>query len=358
LKPEIIELVKEKVIKLEERGVSSNTKPEKEEIDENITTQDKFKTYSSEELVLLKKARSCAVSMEDAYEHICGLKKAKTDLSADHQYKEYIYVLRYNLFRLCETLTQFKHSEKANKISSCVIDIQAATDIRDSIRHDLSLLNKETMLLKLASVLIPLTKSERLTARLNSLNANAPINLEVGNYGFSIRNREVKPLSDEALINNIRTEFKNIEQFYQSYIKQGIANSNAAEAIKMSICTIGSCLKAMSPTYSTIKSLNCFDKFRRLGNKVAHELSEEGLNTEDFIYFYDEVSNKTIEEIGSSIQQRAAFFEQKIKDIAKIQGPHSAKILQDREQERQLETNNNNNISSNNDYKSPTQGRC
>jgi hypothetical protein len=340
LKPRTIEMVKKKIVKIEQREASAPPKPEKEEVEKDNSHKAKIDPNAPDASNLLKIAHSSSVFMEDAYKHIIELKRTikKEDLSTDPLYKEYVSVLKYNLVRFCEALTQCKGSRQERKILNRVMDINVAEDIRDSIRHDLSLLSKEDNLLKLAKNLIPDATDARLSSRLSSIltaspaKIKLPMTISLGNHGFSMRNKVTQPLSDEALIDNIRTEFKNIDQFYKSYCKPKEVRANAAEAMKMSICMIGVCLKALSPRYAEIKSLNCFDIFRRLGNKVAH------IGKERFFSFKSIIPKEVIEEIGKNIQPKADFFDYKINEIAKIKGPYTAQVV----------SNDNNNAVSNN----------
>jgi hypothetical protein len=348
LKPRTMEMVKKKLANIEQREASAPPKPEKEEAEKDKQQKSIINYNAPDESNLLTIAHSSAVFMEDAYKHIKELKRTikKEDLTKDPLYKEYVSVLKYNLVRFCEALAKCKGSKQEQKILNRVMDIRVAEDIRDSIRHDLSLLSKEDDLLKLARNLIPDATNAKLSTRLNSIltpnpvKIKAPINITLGNHGFSMRNKVTQPLSDETLIDNIRAEFQNINQFYHSFIKQDkVARANPAEAIKMSICMIGACLKALSPGYAEIKSLNCFDIFRRLGNRVAH------IGKERFLNFKSVIPKEIIEEIGKDIQQIANFFEYKINEIAKIKGPYTAQVImqQSTNQAASIISNNNNN---------------
>ncbi|MCC2646037.1 MAG: hypothetical protein K0R02_102 [Rickettsiaceae bacterium] len=227
-------------------------------------------------------AKQLAINLDTLYKEALPLKGTEN-------ITKYAAAIRYNLLRLNESLCHFKDLPDATDyntlISTKILDIKIACQIRDSVRHNLSLLENRNKLFNLCKALI----AQDIVGKLSSLEDNVnieqkPIILLQNAYGFYI---EKHAYSDSEIVSYIKKELNNIKSFYAPFNKSsGIANELRdlkengrveIDAMKMSICAIGIYQKALSEEHP-LKKVKSLDKFRILGNKIAHQLQEEDRN--------------------------------------------------------------------------------
>jgi ankyrin repeat protein len=248
------------------------------------TMKSKFK-LSQEQLDYLNTAKVLAISIGDYYDKVLELKKGSTSSNELH---EYIYSLRYSVLRLAESLSHFKDQPEAiafnNIISERILDINAARQIRDSVRHNFSLLENQNKLLRLCKALMKENDIAKLIKAVISKQSSGfeskAIKLPPDIYGFYVSDHKY---NDTELVSFIKKELTNIEAFYRPYNpkchqdtpeklkKFDFEGGVSKEAIKMSICTIGIYIKALSEHHPLKHQLYHFTK---LGNKTAHEVMD------------------------------------------------------------------------------------
>jgi ankyrin repeat protein len=265
------------------------------------------KIKSSEKILLIENIKSYAVTLEDIYN------KNSKDLSL-----EQFNCLKYNLLKLGESLYKLNtlFPKKGELINNSVIDIEDAKQIRDAMRHNLSLLRDENIE-KFIPIFEALIRNNLLTKKLNSLQSNVdskPIKLDLDRLGFKVTKVDPVKCSDKELYSLIKTELEKIKFFYEPYRKIkpdgeqliiAVEGQEAIDAIKMKICTIGTYVTALTDVYKVKVSPNLY-KFRELANKIAHEVQEsEEYDLEQFSLF-EELQSSEVIKVAENIDQTLA----------------------------------------------------